>query len=809
MKKRKDRGALRVLLIALILSAVLALICCGIYVWSIARERLDMSLFSIDKMSSETRIYFMNEGVWTEWEEERIVGERHFEFAAFDEIPNDMINAFIAIEDKRFMTHDGVDVSRSVSAALNYFLHFKGSYGASTITQQLIKNVTGNDEVSIERKIKEISFALQLEERMSKEEILELYLNIINLSDGCYGVGTAARRYFSKDVEELTLIECACIAAITNNPAYYDPIDHPKHNAQRRDLILEEMYAQGMISQDELESNRGAELVLSPDDSVVENGIHSWYVDTVIEDVISDLSDKRGISRASASRLVFGGGLNIYIQIDRDIQRIMDEYYTNAANFPSGEGAQSAMVIIDPESGDLLGVCGAIGEKNANRIQSYATDTLRSPGSVIKPLSIYAPALERGIITYGSVYDDVPFDFPRDENGELYPWPKNANGVYHGLSTMSYCVSNSTNTVPLFILDELGLSHSFYFLRDMLHLEDLIEEGRDASGRYITDMDRSALALGQLNYGISLRDIAAAYTIFADGGSYHSCRSYSRVEDSLGNTLLECEETSERVISAGNAQIMTRLLSEVAEYGTASAIGLKNDVAVACKTGTTQDNKDRWCIGYTPSLICGVWYGYEYPRTIPRAEKDHFLRAFDMVLGRIYERDVRSRYRDAKFRESGDIVAVNYCMDSGCLPSDTCLKDPRGSRVRVGYFVSGTEPQELCDRHVSVEYDGVCGGVATVLTPRSHIKEVGMIRVLRDLPMQITVSDAQYVYASLPPDVAPSFDASRAFFDVTSDDKKKRYYGTSAAPLQYNRLSLAHISASDLVFIRDLLANQN
>lgn len=804
MKKRKGKSRLRIVMTVLSVIAIFAITVAAAYVCSIAEERIDLSLFSVDKASSATHIYVMDEGEWVEWSEERILGERHFEFASLKDIPEDMINAFIAIEDKRFFEHSGVDVFRSVSAAFNYFLHFKESYGASTITQQLIKNVTGNDEVTIERKIKEISFALQLERQMSKEEILELYLNIINLSDGCYGVGTAARRYFSKSVDELTLIECACIAAITNNPAYYDPIDHSDHNAQRRDLILEEMYEQGMISRDELNVSLGAEMVLDPDDSVISSGIHSWYVDMVIDDVISDLMDEREMSREGASRLVFGGGLNIYIQIDRDIQKIIDDYYGDESNFRSEDGAQSSMIIIDSENGDILGVAGAVGEKSGNRIQNYATDTLRPPGSVIKPLSVYAPALERGIITYASVYDDVPYDFVEDSSGTLYPWPKNANGVYHGLSTMSYCVSNSTNTVPLFILDELGLSHSFYFLRDKLHLDDLVERGRDNNGSFITDMDYAALALGQLNYGISVRDITAAYSIFADGGVYHSPRSYSRVESSSGKTILERDEMSERVISRGNAEIMTKLLGEVAQGGTASALTIKNKVAVACKTGTSQDNKDRWCVGYTPSLICGVWYGYEYPTEIPRAEKDHFLNAFDTVLSRIYESDVRSSYKDRRFEESGEVVSLNYCMDSGLLPCETCLNDARGSRSRLGYFVRGTEPTEYCTTHLSVEYDVVCGGVATVFTPENHIRTVGMINVEREFPIQVTVSDSQYVYRNVEGERLPSFKENEAFF-YTCDEERKKYYGISAGKTQFNRLSTSHFGISDIVFERDLL----
>lgn len=805
--KTKTKRKLKTALLTLAVLTLVIAATVSAYVANITREELDMSLFGLDRARTATKIYVMQEGEWTEWEEEQILGERYFEFAPLSDIPENLQNAFIAIEDKRFRDHHGVDWYRTAGAAANYVLRFDTRFGASTITQQLIKNITGSDEVTVERKIREIAHALELEEKMSKDEILELYLNVINLSDNCYGVGAAAKRYFSKDVRDLTLAECATIAAITNSPSYYNPLIHPENNRARAELILSEMLAQGMISEEEYTEALTYPAVLVPDDSVVKSETHSWYVDMVIEDVITDLQNERGMTRSDASSLVFGGGLEIYIQVDLEIQKMMEDYYVNEANFPSGEGAQSSMIIIDSQNGDILGVVGSIGEKSGNRIQNYATDTLRPPGSTIKPLSVYAPALERGIITYASVYDDVPFSFNEGKNGTLTAWPGNANGIYHGLSTMSYAVANSTNTVPLQILRQLGLSHSFYFLRDYLHLDDLIEQRKDAYGASITDMDYAALALGQLNYGVSVRDITAAYSIFADNGNYHAPRSYSLVKDSRGNILLENEATSEAVISDANAEIMTKLLQEVVWGGTANALTLKNKVALAAKTGTTQDNKDRWCIGYTPSMICGVWYGYEYPKEIPRAEKDHFLHAFDFVLTKIYDSDVRSAYRDRRFESSARLTEAEYCMDSGLLPTDACLADPRGSRLKTGYFEKGSEPTALCNRHTLVEYDAECGGIATVFTPDDHKTLVGLIEVSRSFPMQITVSDAQYTYHRLPNGLMPSLDPTTSFFSPL--EEKGNYFGTAAQKFPYNRISTSHFTYSDLIFERNLLKNQN
>ena len=243
-------------------------------------------------------------------------------YVTYDMLPQDLIDAFVAIEDKRFWTHDGVDWRRTVSAAANYFLKFQGTFGASTITQQLIKNITGKDDQTPLRKLQEARWALDLEQQMDKREILEMYVNIINLGQGCFGVQNAAQTYFSKDVDELTLLECACIASITKNPAKYNPITHPEDNQERRDVVLTQMWEQGYISEEEYRENYEAELVLHVDQNAMKDEIHSWYVDMVIEDVIDDLSEIYDCSTGAASMMLYYGGLQIYTAIDTDIQKI-------------------------------------------------------------------------------------------------------------------------------------------------------------------------------------------------------------------------------------------------------------------------------------------------------------------------------------------------------------------------------------------------------------------------------------------------------------------------------------------------------
>ncbi|MBR7181387.1 MAG: transglycosylase domain-containing protein, partial [Clostridia bacterium] len=384
-----------------------------------------------------TRLFYYDENhEIAELTADRISGYQNSLYCPIEEMSPYLTGAFIAIEDKRFFDHGGIDWIRTASAMGDYLSGGGASFGGSTITQQLIKNLTGESEKSVRRKISELIRAAKLEEMLSKEEILEKYLNVVNLSENCYGVRTAANAYFSKEPDALTLGEAATIAAITNNPTRYNPIRHPEANRERRDLILAEMYKQGMIDDGLYQKTVATQTELHVNEDALSGRVNSWYADMVISDVIGALVAERGMSEAAASRLVFSGGLRIYTAQDPRLQRIVEEYYENSANFPVHQGgrqAQSAMMIVDPKNGDILAVVGAVGKKTSNRIQSYATDTRRPSGSVIKPLSVYAPALQRGIITTATVFDDIPHSFR--ENGA--PWPKNAPNIYRGLTTVN------------------------------------------------------------------------------------------------------------------------------------------------------------------------------------------------------------------------------------------------------------------------------------------------------------------------------------------------------------------------------------
>jgi penicillin-binding protein 1A len=506
----------------------------------------------------------------------------------------------------------------------------------------------------------------------------------------------------------------------------------------------------------------------------------------VVSDVISDLTRTYGYSRAEASHLLYHGGLRIYTLIDPDLQAIVEDYYINASNFPrleNGKAPQSAIVVLDPASGNLLAVAGAIGEKKGDRVYNFATDAKRPPGSVLKPLSVYAPALQDGLIGYASVYDDVPVRFPTDSKGNTSMWPHNASGIYRGLSTVNDAVSRSLNTVSVRILQKIGIDRSFRFLKEQLGITSL----EDGKGNGITDRGEAALALGQLSYGASLREITAAYTAFSNGGVYRNARTYLRVTDSTGRILLENEAISRPVLSAENAAIMTKMLENVVKNGTARTLTLSDRVAVAGKTGTTQYSFDRWFVGYTPSLLAGVWYGYEYPESLSGIDGNPALSIFDRVMHALTDRIAKSEKSLRTAFSYPHLRTARVCADSGLLISDACTRDPRGDRSVLAYFAEGTVPTAFCTCHTDVPYRGLGSDAGDgIPMPDSDSPEqrlVGLIRVDRRFPIEVTVSDAQYSiprYTNAPKNTE---DPRRSFFctDVPP------YAGRSNVRYPFNR----------------------
>ena len=714
-KKRKHRRARAFFLgvLAFILAAVTVFGVCAavgaVYVEMHPEVfRIDPARFSSPEAYGAAELYYFENGTDDPYVDrnratllETLSGGEKTVYVPLSEIPKDLRNAFVAIEDKRFYTHRGVDLRRTGAAVLNYLLKGDSSFGGSTITQQLVKNVTGESAKTPMRKVTEVFRALDLERSLGKEEILERYLNVINLANGCRGVGSASRFYFGKEPKELTLPECASIAAITQSPARYDPKKHPENNKKRRDSILREMLLQNYITEDEYRAAVATAVTVVEDGdtegSTEIGGYNSFYTDLVIHDVVDGLCEKYGYSREEASHLLYYGGLRIYTPIDRALQDTLSTYYRDTSHFPrlaNGKTPESAMIVLDPKTGNILAVAGAIGEKTGDRVYSYATDAKRPPGSVLKPLSVYAPAIEWGVIGYASVYDDAPVKFTRQKNGRYTAWPRNASGVYRGASSIDYAISHSLNTVAVRVLDTIGVDRSFDFLKNTLGIKSLADGENGVSDRGL-----AALALGQMNYGATLREVTAAYTALANGGIYRNARSYLLVTDPSGQILLENKAVARAALKEETAELMTKLLENVTKNGTARSLTLKEGVSVAGKTGTTQYSFDRWFVGYTPSLLAGVWYGCDYPETLSELDGNPALAVWDGVMKAFYKTDSPALKKGGTAFRYPHLRPVRVCVDSGLLPTDGCILDPRGSRISVAFFTEGTVPTEFCTCH--------------------------------------------------------------------------------------------------------------
>ncbi len=667
-----------IIIIALSICALGAVIA-GAYVLSgYSDSKVDDDLISNYSISEKTSFYCLkhsavsgNSPKFIKISDAGLDGGVRFKYVPYTELPSKLINAFIAIEDKRFYSHHGIDYKRSIGAAVNYIFKGQKSFGGSTITQQLVKNLTGEDETSVRRKLREAFSAMELEGRLDKSEIIEKYLNIINLAHGCHGVGAAAEYYFSKSVSELTLSECASIAAITNNPSKYSPKNHPQEHIKRRDLVLLCMKEQGYITDLEYESAMKAPLQLNLSDKNT-SSINSWYIDMVVEDVISDLAEKHGITRQTAALLLYQGGYKIYTAMDAEIQNILNEYFENECNFPiskTGELPQSSMIIIDQKTGNILGVAGAVGEKRGNRIQNFATDTKRPSGSVIKPLSVYAPAIDGGLIDWSSIITDSPV---KEATDTAPPWPMNASGKYSGDVSVKYAIEQSLNTVAVKTLQMLGNGNSFDFLKQKLRMDSLIEGA---------DIGDAALALGQMTNGVTLRELVAAYSIF-DSGVMSKPRSYFKVTDKNGVVVLDNTPQREQVISEESAAIMTKLMQSVVENGTAKKrISLTEKCESAGKSGTTQNSCDRYYIGYTPSLLAGVWFGYEYPKPLYEFGGNFSITVWDEVMNIIYERTEYSN-GNIKFTVPDNVQLLTYNSITGSREPEEIDSD----NAEIGWF---------------------------------------------------------------------------------------------------------------------------
>ncbi|MBP3313564.1 MAG: transglycosylase domain-containing protein [Oscillospiraceae bacterium] len=742
--RRALRTALKVIgtLFLVLFITVLIFACIfAIYIRTDLSAKVD---FSVDfPTMNQTSIIYYQDKETGQWQElQKLYATENRVWVTYDQLPQDLLDACVAIEDKRFYDHPGVDWITTAKASVGLFLG-NADAGGSTLTQQLIKNITGEKQVTVRRKIAEIFRALDYEKRYSKEQILEQYLNVIYLSQGCYGVQSASRIFFGKDVWDLTLAECASLIGITNNPSIYDPYLNPEKNRERQLIILNQMLVQEKITQEEYDAAVAQEMVFTSkraDDTEEDNSIYySYFVDQVIRDVTTDLAKELGCSYAIAEKMLLGGGYQIYCTMDAKVQGELERVYENLDNIPkttSTQQLQSAMVIIDNETGDIAGIIGGVGEKQGSLDLSRATQSTLSPGSVIKPLTVYSPALDLGMITPISVIDDTPLYF----NGDV-GYPKNQNNTYRGLVSVNYAVAQSLNTVAAKLVDRMGPAYSYTFAKDKLGLSTLVANV-EIAGKVFTDADLAPMAMGNLTHGVTVRALTNAYATIANDGNFRTARTYTKVTDADGVVVLDNRQEAYTAIKSSSAWYMTSMMIDATQTGTATPAKL-DGIEVAAKTGTTSSSKDRWFAAFTPYYTGVVWCGFDAPEEVilVGSYTNPALTMWKSVMTGIHE-----DLPDQKFDRPAALVQCTYCVDSGLLATEACRKDSRGSRVATAYLFQGDVPTTTCTSHVMVD---VCTSSGCLANDEcrlfSNVTSVGVLDLRRQYSVEgLVVSDELY-----------------------------------------------------------------
>lgn len=637
---------------------------------------------------------------------ETIKGKENREWVDSDKIPDTLKNAVVAIEDERFYKHHGVDWVRTIGAVKGWLLGGT-QYGGSTITQQLIKNITADNDYSVKRKVNEIFRAFALEKEIDdKDRILVMYLNTIFLGYNSYGVQTAAMQYFDKDVSQLDLAESAVLAGLTNNPSIYDVYNHPEKVKERQETILAQMLDQKMISQEEYEAAVAEELNYRPYEEYQQEikSTYSYFTDEVIKDVINDLMTEKGYSRLVAENMVYSGGLNIYATIDTKVQNALDEVWANADNFPNtekyGEIPQSAMVITDKQ-GNIVGIAGGRGEKTSSRGFSYASDARRQPGSSIKPLATYGPAMDAGIATPDTtVYDRALI---QDEEGN--PWPMNDGKYPTGRAmTVKEGMTRSLNTISAQLLKQLTPQKSYEFMTQQLGFK-LVDSRTNEDGTVQSDIDLAPLALGALTDGVTVREMAGGFSTFINDGVCGGTRTYTKVTDSEGNTIMEnTPNTDKGFTNVRTDYYMLDCLQNVTAHGTAYGIQL-DGVETGGKTGTTTSNTDIWFCGITPKYSGAVWVGYEHNYRLDGLYGRNAANIWLAVMQKVHAGDSGLVFDS----HPQDFEEVTYCMDTGLLASGACRA---AGRAATGRFWKDKVPTETCShQNIENKYDFESMGV--------------------------------------------------------------------------------------------------
>ena len=740
-------------------TVLLIVIVCGFVFAGILGEYLESDILPnaavvLDDydMDSPSYVYSVNSSGEIELLQE-LYASTDWKKATYDEIPEALIHAAVAIEDKRFYEHQGVDWVTTIKAFANMFFGDE-TVGGSSITQQLIKNKTGKDSVTVQRKVQEFFSATLVEKNNDKKVIIEEYLNSIYMGQGCRGVKSAAAAYFGKELQMLTVAECASLISITNNPSLFDPYSDDvftyegqerngkERNRYRQMLVLGEMLSQGYITQEEYDEAVAQELVLKsgvdekdlwtvcPNTECGFQGVrstfgegttlscpqcgtapeittdasqevYSYFVDAVLKNVAQDLALQDGITEWNDSiwedylDKINRSGYHIYTTIDPDVQAQVDKIYKDLDEIPNTRSAQqlqSAIVVIDNSTGDIVAMSGGVGDEKVHFGFNRATQAELQSGSSIKPLTIYAPGFEQGTISPATVIKDLPMNY---DDGA---WPRNDDRSYSYSRTIFRGVIRSVNAVAANTLEKIGTNYGFEFARDSFGLSTLVEQ----------DLQFSSLALGAQHYGVTVQDMACAFATFPNGGVYREGRTYTKVYDSKGNVVLDNTQDSREILSKKAVNYMNYCLTNAAESGTGAGADFY-DVDVAGKTGSTSSFRDRWFCGFTGYYTAAVWCGYDTPETISTTGGSYnpASRLWRKVMEPIHE-----GFDNIRLYDTSEMTTVSVCLDSGKQATDACSADIRGGRVESVRVYPEDVPSGRCDKHVTMDYCTTGGGVA-------------------------------------------------------------------------------------------------
>jgi len=650
--------------------------------------------------------------------EGNIVSELHGEQnripVPLEEIPDNLKNAFIAIEDQYFYSHKGINIRSIIGSLITDIL--KGGYhrGASTITQQLVKNAFLTQEKSLKRKIQEAWLAIQLERHYTKNQILEFYLNQIYFGHSAYGVEAAAQTFFGKSVKDLTLAECAMLAAVPKGPQYFSPYLNFENAKERQELILDKMAELGYITKEEAQQAKKEKITLVGLNAPKASYKAPYFTDYVIQETAKKLQETLGISEDEAFDRIYNGGLKIYTTIDIKIQEAAEKALSNPANFPytikDKNGIpqpQGAVVVLDVNTGEIKALVG--GREHYQKLGlNRAYQSYRQPGSAFKPIVVYTAAIDSGF-TAASVIDDSPIFY---QSGSGTWSPQNFSDDYRGLTPLWKAIARSVNVVAVKVLDSVGIDRGIEYAKK-LGIKDLVLKG--------SKNDRQlAIALGGLTKGVTPLELASAYQTLANQGVHIEPIAVLKVLDKNGRTLFEEKPQKWVAVSPQTAFIMTNLLKGPIYDPEGTARRLASfPYPVRGKTGTTSDNKDVWFVGYTPYYVGAVWIGHDEPVSMKGVSSGK--QPVNIWMQVMKEAHKNLPYKD--FDRPDNIVGpIAVCMDSGKLPTELCYKDPRGSRVVEQYFIKGTEPTEYCDVHVELQIDSTNGLLATPNCPPEVVK---------------------------------------------------------------------------------------